>query len=168
MPPHLTAQNPNVMRMNTGQSGMVNRSGMVPVMNGQGRPTPINAQIINSSNSAQTNRPVSNPNQTLNTQSTPGVNNNTVSREERVKEEVREQLANPEKIREILSKLDPNQEIEDEAVLYIQREINQFVVTSLHSAAKLAGHRKSQVVEKKDLSLHLDRVWNIRVPGGQL
>jgi len=45
------------------------------------------------------------------------------------------------------------------------RVLNDFLDETVSSSCVLAQHRKSNTLEVKDLKLHLEKSWNIRVPG---
>ena len=42
---------------------------------------------------------------------------------------------------------------------------DEFVESVVGFASRLAKHRKSDTLEVKDVQLHLERNWNIRIPG---
>ena len=48
---------------------------------------------------------------------------------------------------------------------FLQEHIDEFVEDVTDFACRLAKHRKSRTLEARDLQLHLQKTWNIRVPG---
>jgi transcription initiation factor TFIID subunit 12 len=42
---------------------------------------------------------------------------------------------------------------------------DEFIDSVLQQSCKIARHRKGQMLEVKDVQLHLERNWNIRIPG---
>jgi transcription initiation factor TFIID subunit 12 len=42
---------------------------------------------------------------------------------------------------------------------------DEFIDSVLQQSCKIARHRKGQMLEVRDVQLHLERNWNIRIPG---
>lgn len=80
-----------------------------------------------------------------------------------------EQVYNKRKINELIKSLmsDDMEEsiIEAEVEDLVGDLIEEFVDNIATFACRLAKHRKSEHVEAKDVQVHLERNWNIRVPG---
>lgn len=50
-------------------------------------------------------------------------------------------------------------------VQFLQEHVDEFVESVTEYACRLAKHRKSKILEARDIQLHLEKSWNIRVPG---
>jgi len=48
---------------------------------------------------------------------------------------------------------------------FLQEHVDEFVESVTEFACRLAKHRKSKTLEARDVQLHLEKNWNIRVPG---
>ncbi|CAG8461301.1 15097_t:CDS:2 [Funneliformis mosseae] len=66
------------------------------------------------------------------------------------------------KVQQLVDQIDPKERLEPEILLEIADE---FISSVASFACLLAKHRKSETLEVKDLQLHLERNWNIRIPG---
>jgi transcription initiation factor TFIID subunit 12 len=42
---------------------------------------------------------------------------------------------------------------------------DEFIDSVLQQSCKIARHRKGQMLEVRDVQLHLEKNWNIRIPG---
>ncbi|OMH79082.1 Transcription initiation factor TFIID subunit 12, partial [Zancudomyces culisetae] len=69
------------------------------------------------------------------------------------------------KIQELVNEIDPNSRIEPEVEDLLCDIADEFIDSVVGFSCELARHRKSNVLEAKDIQLHLERNWNIRVPG---
>ncbi|XP_066935271.1 uncharacterized protein [Clytia hemisphaerica] len=69
------------------------------------------------------------------------------------------------KLQDLLHEIDPTETMDDdveEALLHIADDFIENVITA---SCQLAKHRRSNILDVKDVQLHLDRNWNMWIPG---
>ncbi|KAJ9058295.1 Transcription initiation factor TFIID subunit 12 [Entomophthora muscae] len=69
------------------------------------------------------------------------------------------------RLQELVTKIDPSERLDPEAEEILLEIADEFIESVTQSACRLAKHRKSQTLDVKDVQLHLERNWNIRIPG---
>jgi transcription initiation factor TFIID subunit TAF12 len=70
-----------------------------------------------------------------------------------------------EKLQELVQMLDSTERLDAEAEDLLLLVADEFVDSVTEFACKLAKHRKSNTLEARDLELHLEKAWNIKIPG---
>lgn len=68
-------------------------------------------------------------------------------------------------IQELVAQIDPTERLVPEVEDILVDIAEDFVESIATSACSLAKHRKSTTLEAKDILLHLDRNWNMTLPG---
>lgn len=69
------------------------------------------------------------------------------------------------KLAELLQEVAPGEVLDPDVEEFLQEHIDEFVENVTEFACRFAKHRKSRVLEARDIQLHLEKNWNIRVPG---
>ncbi|KAK0547701.1 Transcription initiation factor TFIID subunit 12 [Tilletia horrida] len=73
-------------------------------------------------------------------------------------------LLNKRKVQELVGEIDAGEQLEDDVEDLLLEIADEFIESVTHFACKLAKHRRAEKLEVKDVQLHLERNWNIRVP----
>jgi len=82
-----------------------------------------------------------------------------------VPQEIERALITKEKLKELCKEISPELVLEDEVEELLLHMVDDFIDNSTKFSCELAKHRKSNVLEVKDLQLHLERNYNIIIPG---
>ncbi|CAB10099.1 SAGA complex/transcription factor TFIID complex subunit A Taf12 [Schizosaccharomyces pombe] len=74
-------------------------------------------------------------------------------------------LLSKRKLHDLLQQIDSEEKIEPEVEELLLEIADEFVESVTNFACRLAKHRKSDTLDVRDVQLHLERNWNIRLPG---
>ncbi|KAJ3199925.1 hypothetical protein HDU67_002424, partial [Dinochytrium kinnereticum] len=68
-------------------------------------------------------------------------------------------------LRDIIGQVDSNEKLDLDVEEILMEMADEFIDSITAFGCKLAKHRGSNVLEVKDLHYHLERNWNLRIPG---
>nr|CAD7440172.1 unnamed protein product [Timema bartmani] len=77
---------------------------------------------------------------------------------------INEILTRP-RLQDLVREIDPTEQLDEEVEELLLQLADDFVETTVGAACLLAKHRKGNTVEVKDVQLHLERAWNMWIPG---
>ncbi|XP_015111971.1 transcription initiation factor TFIID subunit 12 [Diachasma alloeum] len=69
------------------------------------------------------------------------------------------------RLQELVKEVDCTVQLDEEVEELLLQIADDFVETTVHAACLLAKHRHANTVEVKDVQLHLERNWNMWIPG---
>lgn len=75
------------------------------------------------------------------------------------------QLLTKPRLQELVREIDPTEQLDEEVEELLLQIADDFVENTVNAACLLAKHRKVSKVEVKDVQLHLERNWNMWIPG---
>jgi len=75
------------------------------------------------------------------------------------------QILPKKKLQDLVKQIDPTQTLDGDVEELLIDMANDFIERVVTFSCQLAKHRGSDTLEAKDIQLHLERNWNIRVPG---
>lgn len=75
------------------------------------------------------------------------------------------QVLTKPRLQELVKEIDPTEQLDEEVEELLLQIADDFVENTVNAACLLAKHRKVSKVEVKDVQLHLERNWNMWIPG---
>nr|XP_031828800.1 transcription initiation factor TFIID subunit 12 isoform X4 [Nomia melanderi]XP_031828801.1 transcription initiation factor TFIID subunit 12 isoform X4 [Nomia melanderi]XP_031828802.1 transcription initiation factor TFIID subunit 12 isoform X4 [Nomia melanderi] len=69
------------------------------------------------------------------------------------------------RLQDLVKEVDPTEQLDEEVEEMLLQLADDFVETTVNAACLLAKHRHANTVEVKDVQLHLERNWNMWIPG---
>jgi len=75
------------------------------------------------------------------------------------------QILTKRKLQDLLREIDPTETLDDDVEEILLQIADDFIENVISTSCQIAKHRKSNTLEVKDVQLHLDRNWNMWIPG---
>lgn len=75
------------------------------------------------------------------------------------------QILTKPRLQELVREIDPTEQLDEEVEELLLQIADDFVENTVNAACLLAKHRKVTKVEVRDVQLHLERNWNMWIPG---
>ncbi|XP_062554326.1 transcription initiation factor TFIID subunit 12 isoform X2 [Armigeres subalbatus] len=75
------------------------------------------------------------------------------------------QILTKPRLQELVREIDPTEQLDEEVEELLLQIADDFVENTVNAACLLAKHRKVPKVEVRDVQLHLERNWNMWIPG---
>nr|CAG4641334.1 EOG090X0HZC [Eulimnadia texana] len=69
------------------------------------------------------------------------------------------------KLQDLVREVDPNEQLDEEVEELLLQIADDFIESTVNAACSLAKHRQSNALEVSDVQLHLERQWNMWIPG---
>ncbi|XP_041982754.1 transcription initiation factor TFIID subunit 12 [Aricia agestis] len=75
------------------------------------------------------------------------------------------QILSKPRLQELVREVDPTVQLDEEVEEMLLQLADDFIDTTLNASCSLAKHRHAPTVELRDVQLHLERQWNMWIPG---
>lgn len=75
------------------------------------------------------------------------------------------QVLNKQRLQDLVKEVDPNEQLDDDVEELLLQIADEFIENVVTSSCRIAKHRKSNVLEAKDVQLSLEKNWNMWIPG---
>ncbi|KDR22629.1 transcription initiation factor TFIID subunit 12 [Zootermopsis nevadensis] len=82
-----------------------------------------------------------------------------------VPHEVQAQILTRSRLQDLVREVDPTEQLDEDVEELLLQLADDFVESTVGAACLLAKHRRASTVEVKDVQLHLERNWNMWIPG---
>ncbi|KAJ7391412.1 Transcription initiation factor TFIID subunit 12 [Desmophyllum pertusum] len=75
------------------------------------------------------------------------------------------QVLTKRRLQDLLREIDPREQMDDDVEDLLLQIADDFIESVVTASCQIAKHRKSNTLEVRDVQLHLERCWNMWIPG---
>lgn len=75
------------------------------------------------------------------------------------------QVLTKKKLQDLIREVDPNEQLDEDVEEMLLQIADDFIESVVTAACQFGQHHKSSTLEVKDVQLHLERQWNMWIPG---
>ncbi|QSL64470.1 hypothetical protein MERGE_001771 [Pneumocystis wakefieldiae] len=123
------------------------------------------SEVINVKAPVPMSIPPSRPTLTSGYTTTPFMSTPGISRPPQHDTDNGNRILSKRKLQELVKQINPDERLDPDVEELLLEVADEFVESVVSFACRLAKYRKSDTLDVKDVQLHLERNWNIRIPG---
>nr|CAG4635176.1 EOG090X0HZC [Alona affinis] len=69
------------------------------------------------------------------------------------------------RLQDLVREVDPNEQLDEEVEELLLQIADDFIETTVNASCQLAKHRQASTLDVTDVQMHLERQWNMWIPG---
>nr|CAG4643610.1 EOG090X0HZC [Ilyocryptus agilis] len=69
------------------------------------------------------------------------------------------------RLQDLVREVDPNEQLDEDVEELLLQIADDFIESTVNASCQLAKHRQASSLDVSDIQLHLERQWNMWIPG---
>nr|SVE77347.1 EOG090X0HZC [Daphnia lumholtzi]SVE77968.1 EOG090X0HZC [Daphnia lumholtzi]SVE78597.1 EOG090X0HZC [Daphnia lumholtzi]SVE79226.1 EOG090X0HZC [Daphnia lumholtzi] len=75
------------------------------------------------------------------------------------------QVLTRSRLQDLVREVDPNEQLDEEVEELLLQIADDFIESTVNASCQLAKHRQATALDVTDVQMHLERQWNMWIPG---
>nr|CAG4638837.1 EOG090X0HZC [Cyclestheria hislopi] len=75
------------------------------------------------------------------------------------------QVLSRARLQDLVREVDPNEQLDEEVEELLLQIADDFIESTVNASCLLAKHRQASALDVTDVQMHLERQWNMWIPG---
>lgn len=75
------------------------------------------------------------------------------------------QVLSRSRLQDLVKEVDPNEQLDEEVEELLLMIADDFIESTVNASCQLAKHRQASTLDVMDVQMHLERQWNMWIPG---